>query len=642
VRDAGDLRLALDGAFDLSAASSAPVGLRELKFWQRPTAALATVALLVAASGFIAWWITSGRSSDSMVRRLSITLPAAAPYAPPGGQFLSPGLALSPDGTRLVYAASGDGRLQLYVRPLAQLDAQPLPGTEYGRWPFFSPDGEWIAFFNDGGGGPAKNKLQKVSLRGGSMQTLCDAPFARGGSWGRDGTIVFASGQAANAKLFRISANGGTPEALAVSGPEPITPSWPDILPGGAVLFTAGPPNDRSLMIHVPPTGDARVLGRGYYGRYVPTGHLAYMLESTLYAARFDVERFTLGGPSLAVIEGVRTSGTGSTSLAFSAEGTLVYQAGETLESADGGVVVVVTRDGRATQIASSRGTEQWPRLSPDDSHLAVATGSHRAGENTDIWLHDVSRGNRQPVAQEPFEESFPVWMPDGSGLVYTSTPTLQRNRGDLYFQPLDRRGAAELILKGDTRKVPTSWSRIDGVLALYEVSPRTSRDIWILPRGGQAEPFLATRFDELAASFSRDGRWLAYVSDDSGEQQVYVQPYPGTGRPIPISTDGGEGPMWSHDGRELFYFRRQGTAAGQLMVVDVRTQPTFTASIPRVLFQGPYVAQQNGNPNYDVFRDGQRFVMIQHANAPTDTSAPPLTAVLNWFEELKRLVPTD
>jgi Tol biopolymer transport system component len=264
-------------------------------------------------------------------------------------------------------------------------------------------------------------------------------------------------------------------------------------------------------------------------------------------------------------------------------------------------------------------------------------SGVFPAGGNNDLWIYDLDRGTREKFTTSTDEESFPLWSPDGTQITYLYSKS---EAGDLYSQSLDKRGAAAPLLMSDLRKTATSWTRDGRVLAFYEIHPKSQRDIWTLAVGGKPQPFIVTPFNELAGTFSPDGKWMAYASNESGEMQVYVQPYPGPGRRIPISVGGGEGPVWSRDGRELFYFRRRGAWAGELMSVDVQFTPSFKAGTQRMLFSGPYVAHPNGNPNYDVFRDGQRFVMIQQPNTTGDDAGRPLVIVFNWFEELKRLVP--
>jgi Tol biopolymer transport system component len=257
------------------------------------------------------------------------------------------------------------------------------------------------------------------------------------------------------------------------------------------------------------------------------------------------------------------------------------------------------------------RGGERWPRLSPDNSQLAVVLGDGPGGAPADIWIYDLNRPTREKfTTSDATEDAYPVWTPDGSRIVYLTTMLGKGNEGDLYWQPLNRSAAAESLIKSEPRTVATSW-RADGqVLAFYEVEGQNQRDIWMMSvHNKTATPFIATPADELAATFSPNGRWVAYVSDETGERQVYVQPYPGPGPRIPISSDGGEGPVWSRDGRELFYFRPdQIRQNGQMMGVDIEMEPTLRPGVPRVLFDGPYLSQNNGNANYDVFRDGKRF----------------------------------
>src|SRR5688572_20412685 len=634
LRDIGDARLALDGAFETAVPMPAALRARQPKMWQRPLAAVAVAALLVAATGVTAWNLASRDSSAPAVRRMVLNVAAPAVYD-------GLGLAISPDGAHVVFAAGVAGGPQLFLRSLDQLHARPLAGTEDGRQPFFSPDGQSIAFFNDHGAGASRTQLQKISLRGGSPQTLADAPYPRGGSWNEDGTIIFASGAtAALTQLMRTSANGGA--AAPVSESSPVARGWPQLLPGGKrVLFTAygSTPHLEVLSLD---TGESRVIiENGHSGRYLPTGHILYVSNAALTAVPFDIDRLDATGPAATIIDGVRTLlPAGITSVAAAADGTLIYQPGlADVQERANGTLVVVNRDGRASPVGASRGSEVWPRLSPDESQVGVFSADRSSGNtvNTDVWVYDLHRGTRDRITTDPAEDSYFAWSRDGSRFVFLSART---GTGDLYSQSVDGSTLAELLVTDDTRKIPTSWSRDGKVLAFHKESAQNLRDVWTLAIGGTPQPFLATPADEMAATFSPNGRLLAYVSDESGERQVYVQPYPGPGRRIPVSIKGGEGPVWRLDGSELFYFRARNRTSGELMAVAVKTAPTVTVGEPTVVFEGPYLAQVNGNANYDVFRDGKRFVMIQ---ADRSTSAePPFVVVLNWFEELKRLVPTD
>ncbi len=339
----------------------------------------------------------------------------------------------------------------------------------------------------------------------------------------------------------------------------------------------------------------------------------------------FDLAALEVTGDSVPVVQGVRQNAPGgAVDYGISDNGTLVYVP-STSTAGLNRTLVWVDREGLATPLIEDRQAYRRPRLSPDGQRVAVEVQSVA---NSDIWIYDIGRGTRMRLTVEGTNQS-PVWTPDGTRVTFSSN---RDGPPDLYWKPADGSGQAELLLNMNSQNnlVPSSWSPDGESLAFYNANG--PGDIWALPREGDASTFVATAFDERSPMFSPDGRWLAYVSNESGRDEVYVQPYPGPGGKWPISTEGGTEPRWSADGRELFY-----RLGDKMMVVEVRSEPAFSSERPQLVFEVPYLRDQFGTSNYDISPDGQRFLMIKEEGG----QQAQINVVLNWFEELKRLVPT-
>ena len=593
--------------------------------WKRAIPWSITV-MVVLIAGIAIWSLT--RPVLRPLTEFVITPPPTVGLANlPGNE-----LAISPDGRRIVYLG---GTRQLYVRFLDKLKATPIAGTEgVDRNFFFSPDGQSLVF---GAGG----KLKKVSLLAGAPITLCDAPFAEGGSWGPGDTIVFAAdfsgsggvGPPSGTGLHRVSANGGRPESLAIPDPDRGEEEYqhPQILPGGkAVLFDIfrGSIEDYQTAVLSLETGEQKILVEGGRNpRYAPTGHLVYELAETgtLMAVLFDLDSLEVTGGAVPILEGVRHArGQGDVDYSFSANGSLVYVVGGGMES----TVVWVDREGSSEPLLDTPGAYWVPRLSPDDQRLAVAD----VDEGQDVWIYDLKRGVLSRLTFDPGEDLDPLWTPDGQRIVFRSNRSGAYN---LYWKPADGSGETEQLTSSEHSQIPYSWTPDGKVLAFWETTPpQTNSDIWVLRLDGDRTPelFLRTPFREAEPSFSPDGRWIAYTSDESGRPEIYVRPFPASGGKWQISTGGGIAPQWAANGRELFYLN-----GDQMTVAPVTTGDSFQAGTPRSLFT--HVRPGRVPQTYAVAHDAQRFVMLQ----PTEPEVEPqISVVLNWFEELKRLVPTN
>lgn len=524
--------------------------------------------------------------------------------------------ALSPDGNQLVYSVRSRGRTQFYLRPLDQFEVEPVSGTEGAISPFFSPDGQWVGFHVGG-------RLQKMSLAGGAPQTICETPVILGASWAEDDTIFFASPRG----LLQVPAAGGVPTMVAEADPQKGESSlrWPHVLPEGkGVLFNVQTGAGNRIALLSKTTGQWRILerlGEARGARYSATGHLVYGQAEGLMAVPFDLERLEPSGFAVSILNSVYTFGR-LPYFAVSRSGSLAYVPGNSRRD-----VVWIDREGQGIPLPMEPGGYTHLRLSPDGARVALDL--QRSAGGRDIWVHDIARGTRSRVTVTG-NTQHPVWTPDGQRITFNTTGSHRA----IYWKEADGSGEAELLWASEHNPVPISWSP-DGLLAFEERTP-SGIDAWVLTLDGEktATTFLAAPFNETSPMFSPDGRWMAYVSDESGRQEIYVQPYPGPGQKWTISTDGGREPVWSADGRELFY--RNGD---QMWTVKVETKPSFTAGKPQLLFlfEGQYVTDEFGHPRYDFSNENQRFLMIQLELAPTQ-----IRVVLNWFEELKRLVPTN
>ena len=612
----GEARIQIKKALKEPAESPTGVaGAVQPPFWRRAVPwSIAALALLIAG---VALWNLSPSSTPSSLTRLALTLPAGDHFTTLGHEVV----ALSPDGSLMVYGANE----QLYLRAMDQLESRPISGTEGADGPFFSSDGQWVGF-------TAGNKLKKVAISGGAPMTLSDDANLHGATWGTDDAIIFAPSSGIRG-LYQVSAGGGTPVLLTTPDFQngEISHPWPQLLPGGgAVIYTVGAGgswDDAQIVVEQIETRERRVLIEGgTHGRYIPTGHLVYARANTLMAVPFDLARLEVTGSPVPVVEGVmQGANSGVAHFAFSDLGSLVYVPGGTQDIER--TLVWVNRQGEVEPLAAPPRTYDDPRLSPDGGRLAVQI----FGATSDVWIYDILRKTMTRLTFEGSNDG-PLWTPDGQRVTFDSTRA--GGPGSLFWKPADGSGAAEqLTTTSQYRNIATSWSPDGKMLAFSESGVN---DIWVLPFEGESkpQPFLQTPFLEGAARFSPDGRWVAYTSNESGRFEIYVQPFPGPGGKWQISTEGGTEAVWAGNGQELFY--RNGE---QMLAVDITTQPAFSAGSPELLFEGQYFNDSSvGYPaaNYDVTPDGQRFLMIREEQP----EVPQINVVLNWFEELKRLVP--
>lgn len=615
LRDAGDAVIELEETPPARAAAPSPAARLE---WRRFAAVGVAGVLTGAIVGSAAVWRLKPDRSGPLAR-FTIALAAGHRLAGLTGSTL----AVSPDGRRLVYVGTAGGQQQLYLRDIDNPDGKPIVGTEGAFSPFFAPDGASLAFFTH-------DALKKVSLGGGPCVSLARVnDSGRGGSWGPDGNIVFASGPSTG--LSVIPSTGGMVRALTQldarkgEGSHRFPHHVPD---GSAVIFTVGTGgswDDARIEVLPLGKGDRRVLIEGGSdGRYVPDGHLlVYLRAGTLMAAPVDAARWALMAPPIALVENVlaSTENTGVAQAAFADAGSFFYVRGSA--RAFDRTLVWVDRTGNEQPIQAPPRAYRHPRISPDGRRVVVDIDE---GNKSDEWIYDSQRGTLTRFTSDG-DSFFPIWTSDGKRITFVSQRT-----ENLFSRPVEG-GPADRLTTSEHLQSAACWFSNGITLAYTDVDPSTGSDIWTLStKTGKSEPFLRTPFNEQNAACSPDGRWLAYESDESGRNEVYVLPFPGPGSKILLSTDGGTEPVWSADGRELFY--RNGD---KMMAVPVAiAQRPFRPSVAVALFERPYHVMSQSWRGYDVAPGGRRFLMVKESSQVA--AATHIDVVLNGAHALEEL----
>jgi serine/threonine-protein kinase len=596
------------------------------RFLPWAVAGVTAVALIASLTVFGS---RGGSSEETM--RLEVAMSDDSLFVPLGA-----GAVLSPDGTRVVYVTVTDGGQTLWVRSLDQLEGTPLvsgSGATQPYHPFFSPDGQWVGF-------ATPEELKKVPITGGTPISLCKVNRSRGASWGPDNTIVLAP-EPGNG-LFTISAAGGEPQPLTTLDADrgEVAHRWPQTVPGGQVIFTSVPQGsgsaDEGVIEAVSlETGDRAVLHRGgTYGRWVPSGHLVYVRENTLFAMPFDIQKMKATGSPAPIVQGVTAnSGNGGAQISFSENGTLAYVSG------DIGVpeypVMMMDRSGVVSTLWEEPGTYACPKLSPDGRRLALTV---LRGGNWDIWVFDLERKVSTRLTFHDGYDGDQVWSPDGEYLVFTSDRDGVENP---YLKRADGSGEATRLAEIEHDFWPSSWSS-DGKWILGEIQG-TSFDLWAIPgdESGDPVPFLATEFFERFPAISPDGRWVAYMSDESGREEVYVRPFPAAAGKWQVSDGGGDWPIWSPDGSELIYRTEDG-----LMSATVSAENgSIRAGRPKPLASGGLSNRQVGIAvagsifsDYEITPDGESFIILQGGEGQTTQNH--VTLVTHWFDILRATLP--
>ncbi|HIJ53527.1 MAG TPA: serine/threonine-protein kinase, partial [Planctomycetes bacterium] len=632
----GDAVIEIDEKLNLSATAppvtttslgiSHPRVPRQLAVWA--AACLIVVAVVTSLALWNPWRTSS--LPKSQLSRFVINLPQGESIASIG---VGSAVALSPDGTRLAYVVRRGNSNHLCLRSLEDFDAKTIQGTEDAQAPFFSPDGNWIGFCAEG-------KLKKVSLLGGAPQTICETQLSGEGCWLEDDTIVFADGQKYG--LWQVTASGGEPKQLTTAlklprGKREHSHLYPHILPEGkGVLFTISSPGQNLIATFSFETGQYRTLiERGSRAHYVQTGHLIYSLAGDLIAVPFDLKAMKVTGPPLPVVEGVMLSGWYERAhFSVSRNGSLVYIPGGAVPAANGRLVRV-DRTGKVEALPFPLGDYQSPRISPDGERLLVV----ECEPIPQLWVFELVRGSKLRFTDDRGDTYWAIWSPDGKQIVFNSS--LGGATMDLYSKPADG-SAQEKRLTEHTNQLnllPKSWAD-DGktLIIIQAVDPNTGADIAMLPydAGGTPQPLINTRFNEFHPMISPSGRWLAYSSDESGRAEIYIKAYPGPGGAIPVTTDGGMEPVWDPSEKELYY---RDDTGDKLFKVSILTEPTVQIGSPELLFEGRFLWSSSfWGRNYDISPKGDFFILIEEGEMQP---AAQINVVLNWFEELKRLVPT-
>jgi serine/threonine-protein kinase len=634
LRDIGDARLLLKDAQEMTTSPPVQVSRRPVVLWSL----LGVLVLIAAALGAGLWAPWRTRPMDRPLMWLSVDL---GPDARASRDFTA---AISPDGTRLVFPIGDAGASRLAVRSLGQPNATPLAGTEDAVNPFFSPNGEWVAF-------GASGKLKKISIHGGPPMTLCDGGAFHGGAWGEDGFIVASFGNSAG--LSRVPESGGSPQPLTKLESGELTHRWPQILPGRkAVLFSASSHYSTWEEAHVEvlslKTGQRKtVVHGGFYGRYLPSGHLVYLRRGTLYGMAFDIDRLEPTGPPANLLEGIAASIYGGGQFDFSRNGTLVYLAGNPSIEAKR-KLVWIDAAGKTQPFFAIPERFYGPALSPDGKRLAIAIGAVGA---SDLWVYDLQREIPTKLPTAGHVLLGPVWAPDGKHLVYGAEPG--SNNGVMWIRA-DGGGEPQPLTRDDAHlgHVPASVSP-DGRFVLFG----TGKSAQILtidttdpdhPKAGATEPLPETSAPNISTgTISPDGHWLAYASGASGTLQVFVRPFANgkiAGSGVwQISAAGGALPVWSCAARQLLYV----TSEGRIMVVDYTVEgDSFHGLKPR-LWADKLIGTTSGgmpllgHPIFDLTPDGTRIIAWEPQEQPKEAKVDlHVTMLLNWFDELRRRLP--
>jgi serine/threonine protein kinase len=609
---AADLRIMIEEVRDDGeATASSRHKSRERLGW------IAAALLFVIAGMSLTFSYFHQASTETKPIRFSISPPAKGAFS----WYAS--LEISPDGRQVAFVATVDGKQMLWIRSLDALESRPLPGTEGARNPFWSPDSQSIGFFSNG-------KLNTLGLSGGVPHPVCDAsPYYAGGTWNRDGTIVFTS-QGVGGPIYRVSASGGTaiPVTVLDASKQEIQHSRPHFLPDGQhFLYFARsrvPANNAIYVGSLDSRESKRLFTSDSEARYAPPGYLLFVNQSVLMAQQFNADRMELSGDPARLADSVHFDPEpGTADLSISADGTLAYRSGRLSTR-----LVWVDRTGKEISAIGPPGEYRNATLSPDEKRVLVDRFNPQA-LSRDLWLYDITRQTASRFTYDPADDSDAVWSPDGLRVVFASDRNGARG---LYQKLVDGDGQEENVMKSDLgRLIPRDWSSDGRFIFYWAVGAQTGAHVWYLPLFGERKPtlFRQTAFLESEPHISPDGHWIAYDSNESGKPQVYVCSFPGADRKMQISTTGGNSPYWGHNGQELYFLSED----GQMMAVPVSKDAKFEPGLPTALF--PAISPDwdvGGWRRYSVSADGQRFLI----NRASEEVFSPITIATNWTTGLK------
>jgi serine/threonine-protein kinase len=566
---------------------------------------IAALALAAAAT----LWVRPAQRR--VVGRFLLTVSDSARFRSPGGVTI----ALSRDGSRLVYTGGPESDGQLYIRDLTDLESKPIRGTERASNPIFSPDGRSLLF-------TAEGRLKRVGIEGGTAITIADSGGAA--SWGDRDVILFQRA----ARIYRTTANGGA--SVIVAGPDSAKHisrvAWPHLLPGSQAALVAFWKEGISLIearLGVVKLSDGSIVDLGVPGtnpRYLPTGHVVFgRSDGSVYCMAFDVGRLRVTGPAVPLIEQVIIKPGGAAEVAVSDDGTMIYRSGTAARR-------LVRVDRRGTETVALKDLREYssPRISPDGKRIAVVIGASGAiGLGGDVWVFDAQSGALTRLTQGGGDR--PEWTSDGKNVV-----TIRSDSGRVSIQPWDASGTASPYLSVPNRQVfEISMPLLRRGYLAVRLGSAGPRDIWIAPVDSPRtlRPFLATNAGELMPAVSPDGRQLAYLSDESGRLEVYVRPMPGPGARVQISTDGGSEPMWSPNGQEVFY-----RAGGKVMLARIAWRGDAATVTREALFDDSFISGGPGHSGYSVAPDGNHFMFAKSGAGNART-----VVTMNWFEEVRQ-----
>jgi len=580
--------------------------------------ALAILCLVLIALMIWSPWIKRDPTSNT-VKRFTVNLNRDENL---GGTNYGNNLAISPDGKNLIYQATADNITQLYLRPIDQFDSVSLPGTENAEEPFFSPDGNWVGFFQAG-------MLKKLRIGSASPVIICKGtPQPHGATWGIDGSIIFGG---TTPGLTRVSDTGGTPQEITTPNPDnnETQHRFPQLLPGGKiVLFQINYAGDnnypRIAVLSLDKLKWKTILEEeSRYPSYAPSGHIIYTQSGMLMAVPFDLQRLEISGNPFSVLESVWIPRDKPINLCFSRDGTLAYvsQISEETENQ----LVWVNFEGQSIQPKQELLSYEQPRISPDGKNIAMK-------KDYFLYAYELERNIITQLTSES-DTNYPIWSPDGKMLAFTSSWKGGGGFKTIHFISIDGSKDVDEVYNSDFPIYPASWSPDGMWIAFYEINPNSQRDIWVLSlKDRTAKPIIATKNNERAPMFSPDGSFIAYVSNDTGRDEIYVQPFPTTGAKWQVSHDGGREPYWDPNGDKLFY-----RIGNKMMSLEIESGPSFNWEKAQIVFEGNFFSHLNYT-TYSKTPDGDRFMMSKPKG---DLVVRQINVVLNWFEVLKRLVPT-